>query len=441
MRNRWVGVAATAAAASLIMLAPPAANALKYSGYLGTTVYGFNTVAPDEVHADTFVPVRFRVGEELSLGEIGFVGSGRMYTDIAGDGGANGRVYHGYLEWQSPGDWLEVDLGRQYIAAGTTASTLDGVRALVKSGKKWRADLYGGSTVAPDFGAMRRFSRAPVDEPYDVQDRGFWLDHYTYGAHGGTNVNELWAKMPFPMWVGVGGSLSKRNGHISETALGVDLTEDPLKDVKATQEVQFDYLGRRVDYQYYSVRYRPWKALRTYVDYRWTEPRFDYASVFSVFAREGRHRARVGGQYKVSEIIQPFADYSASIRGENLSHRVQAGLEQNFEYAFLRYGAVYGLGKRSLSGGDEIGGFAAVDFPKPIPSFERLSAGASLDYLSYKGFATPAPDWEKVALLDVFGRLRLWRFLEATVGGEGLKNPDRKFEVRAYLQANAAVSG
>jgi len=436
MNAKQFGVAACLVVAAL---AASPAGALKYSGYLGTTVYGYNTVdEPAENHYDAYVPVRFQLNQDTGGGNIGLVASSRLYKDVGGDADVNGRVYYGYVRWRAPGDWVQVDVGRQYIAAGVAAATLDGAHVLFKQGRKWRAEAYGGSAVTPDYGPMRRFAREEVYNPYD---RGYWLDTYTYGAHAGTNVKEIWSGMVFPVWVGASGSISKRNGHLSDTTLGVEAVEDLMSDLKTTQEVRFDYIGRRVDYQYYSARYRPVKPLRTYVDYRWVEPRFDYTSIFSVFARDARHRIRAGGQYKVSEIIQPFADYAAGIRSENISHRVRAGLEQNFDYAFVRYGASYGVGTRDLSGGDEVGAFAGAEFPKPIPSFERLSAGASVDYLKYKGYATPAPDWEDVLLGDVHGRLQIWRTFETTLGVEALTNPDRKYEMRAYLEASASISG
>lgn len=445
MRARLIGVAAWVGAVGAI-LAPLPAVAISYSGYIGTTVYGYEYVPPDpnepsEIIADTYVPIRFSVAEEIGGGDLGFVASSRLYKDVGGEGDLDGRIYYGYVRYKLPGEWLEANVGRQYIAAGVTAATLDGARVRVKGGRKWLADVYGGITVTPDYGPMRRFSqlddKSKIHAPFD---RGYWLDYYTYGAHGGVNVDKLWERMPFPVWVGVGGSLSKRRGHISDTVFGFDFAEDLLKNLKATQEIHYDYIGRRYDYQYYSFRYRPVTALRTYVDYRWSEPRFDYTSVFSVFAREGRHRVRGGGRYKFSEILQPFADYSLGMRSDNLSHRAQAGLEQNFEFVYLRYGGLYGMGSRGDSGGEEFGGFAAAEFPQPIPAFDRLSAGASVDYLRYSGYATPAPAKEDVALVDLHGRLKVWRSVETTLGVESLFNPDRDYEVRAYLQANASIS-
>jgi len=440
-RRLYVQVAAVTAA---LLLSVPGAIALHYYGYAGTTVYGYNTGAePAENHADTYVPVRFRVNQDTGAGTFGIVANSRLYKDVTGDADVNGRVYYGYMQYKSPGNWLEVDVGRQYIAAGATAATLDGARAIIKGGNKWRADLYGGSTVTPDFGPMRRFSEMELkDKANAPYDRGYWLDDYTYGVHGGTNVKELWSGMLFPMWLGVSGSLSKRNGHISDTTVGLDSTQDFPASLKASEEVAFDWIGGHVNYQYYSLRHRHKSIpLKTYIDYRWQEPRVDYASIFSVFDQEGRHRARVGGQYKVSEIIQPFADYSASIRGEKINHRVKAGLDQNFGFTYLRYGGLYGVSNRSIAGGDECGAFASAEFPKPIPSFERLSVGTSVDYLRYKGYETPAPGWEDTLLYDLHGRLNVWRTFETTLGAEALKNPDRKYEVRAYLQASASISG
>jgi hypothetical protein len=435
MNAKRFGVAAGLAAA---LAAAPAA-ALKYSGYLGTTVYGYNAVEePAANHYDTYVPVRFQLNQDTGGGNFGLVASSRLYQDLAAQGDVNGRVYYGYLRWRAPGDALQVELGRQYIAAGVTAATLDGAHVLFKRGKKWRAEAYGGSSVTPDYGPMRRLSR---EETFEPEDRGYWLDSYTYGAHGGANVKELWEGMMFPIWLGGGGSISKRNGHVSDTTLGAEAVEDLRANLKTSQEVRFDFLGRRVDYQYYSARYRPVKPLGTYLDYRWLEPRFDYTSIFSVFAREARHRLRVGGQYKVSEILQPFADYAAGMRRDNVSHRLRAGVEQNFDYAFVRYGASYGLATRGLPGGDELGAFAGAEFPRPIPSFEPFSAGASLDYVRYKGYAEPAPEWEDVLLGDLHGRLQIWRFLETTLGAEALTNPDRTYEIRAYVEASASISG
>lgn len=440
MFAKRIGVGACAAA---FLLAAASAGAFHYNGYLGTTVYGYNTVEePAETIADTYVPLRFRVNQDTAGGNLGFVASSRLYKDIGGEGDVNGRVYYGYLAWKPPVKGFEIDVGRQYVAAGVTAATLDGARAIYKGGKKWRADIFGGSTVVPDYGPMRRFSQLDdKDKANAPYDRGYWLDNYTYGAHAGTNVKELWSGMVFPVWLGVGGAISKRAGHRSDTTVGLDAAEDIRSDLKADQEVHYDLIGRRVHYQYYAVRYRPWKPLRTYVDYRWQEPRIDYVSIFSVFAHEARHRGRVGGQYKVSEIIQPFADYSLSKRGENLSHLGRLGLDQNFSYVFLHYGALYGVGNRALSGGDEIGAFGAAEFPQPIPAFERLSAGVSANYLKYKGYETPAPDWEDVLLLDLHGRLKVWRTFETTLGAETLTNPDRDYEVRAYLEASASISG
>ena len=444
MFARRIGGGACAAAA--VMLAAAPAPAFHYSAYLGTTVYGYDTAAEAggelaQAAADTYVPLQFRVDQDTAGGNVGFVASSRLYKDVGGDGDVNGRVYYGYLRWR-PLEGLEAEVGRQYVAAGVTAATLDGARAIIRGGNKWRADLYGGSNVIPDYGPMRRFSRPSLDgELYDPTDRGYWLDNYTYGAHAGTNVKELWSGMVFPAWVGVGGAISEKGGHRSDTTLGFDAVEDVRPNLKTSQEVRYDLIGLRVNYQYYSARYRPWETLRTYVDYRWQEPRFDYASIFSVFAREARHRGRVGGQYKISEIIQPFADYSLSKRRGNLGHLARAGLDQNFSFVFLHYGALYGVGNRDLSGGDEVGAFAAAEFPKPLLPLERLSAGAAVDYLRYKGYDTPAPVWEDVLLFDLHGRLKIWRTFETTLGTETLTNPDRRYEFRAYLEASASISG
>jgi len=439
MRGKRLALAAWAA---VMAGAATPAGAFHYAGYLGTTVYGYSTVdEPAEIVADTYVPLRFRVDHDTAGGNVALVASSRLYSPVGGEGDTNGRVYYGYFRWRPPPDWLELSVGRQYVAAGVTAATLDGARVAMKRGKKWRAELYGGSTVVPDYGPLRRFSRPSFDgEPYDPADRGYWLDYYTYGAHGGVNVKEFWRGMPFPIWVGMSGAVSKKEGHRSDTTAGLEAVEDLRPNLKTSQEVNYDVIGRRVDYQYYSARYRPWRPLRTYVDYRWQEPRFDYTSIFSVFAREGRHRGRVGGKYTFSEIVQPFADYSLSSRGGNLGHFGRVGLDQNFEYVFLHYGALYGVGNRDLSGGDEVGAFAAAEFPKPIPSLERLSAGAAVDYLRYKGYDAPAPAREDVLLADVHGRVKIWRTLEATLGTEALTNPDRKYEIRAYVEASASVS-
>lgn len=439
MNAKQFGVAAGLLVA---VLAAAPAGALKYSGYLGTTVYGYNTVEePAENHYDTYIPIRFQVNQDTGGGNIGLVASSRLYKDLGGDADVNGRVYYGYVRWRAPGDWMQVDVGRQYIAAGVTAATLDGAHLLFKKSRKWRAEAYGGSTVTPDYGPMRRFAREEVYNPYD---RGFWLDSYTYGAHAGTNVKEIWEGMVFPVWIGASGSISKRNGHLSDTTLGVEAVEDIRSDLKTTQEVRFDYIGRRVDYQYYSARYRPIKPLRTYVDYRWTEPRFDYTSIFSVFARDARHRFRAGGQYELTKTIEPFVDYSMTIRSDNLGHFARAGLAHDYEYVYVRYGGLYGVGNRAESGGEEIGGFGAAEFPKPIPSFDRLSAGISGNYIRYKGYGTPAPTWgdaPDTSLIDLHGRMKVWRTFETTLGVEALKNPDRDYEIRAYLEASASISG
>ncbi|MEE8640464.1 MAG: hypothetical protein V3T41_08645 [bacterium] len=445
MFAKRIGVAAWAATAALIVTVPLTADAVRYNGYLGTTVYGYSTVEdPAETIADTYVPLRFRVDQDTGGGNIGIVASTRMYKDVGGEGDVNGRVYYGYFRWRPPVKGLEFNLGRQYIAAGVTAATLDGARVVFKRGKKWRADVYGGSTVAPDYGPMRRFSQLEEkDKANAPYDRGYWQDYYTYGAHGGTNVKELWSGMVFPVWVGVGGAISKKDGHLSDTTFGLEAAEDLLTNLKATQEIHYDFIGRHVDYQYYAARYRPWKPLRTYVDYRWQEPRIDYTSIFSVFARDGRHRWRVGGQYEVAKKLQPFVDYSLAIRGDHLGHLAQAGLVQNYEYVYLRYGGLYGVGNRVESGGEEVGGFAAAEFPKPIPAFERLSAGISGNYIRYKGYGTPAPKWEDapdVALIDLHGRLKVWRTFETTLGMEALRNLDRDYEIRAYLQASVSIS-
>ena len=151
MNAKRIGVAALAVAA-LLVSAPPGAGAVSYYGYLGTTVYGYSTVEgtaeePAEIIADTYVPLRFRVDQDTAGGNVGFVASSRLYKDVGGEGDVNGRVYYGYLSWKPPVKGLEVDVGRQYVAAGVTAATLDGARAVIKRGKKWRADLFGGSTV------------------------------------------------------------------------------------------------------------------------------------------------------------------------------------------------------------------------------------------------------------------------------------------------------
>ncbi len=449
MFAKRIGVAVWAATAALIVTVPLTADAVRYNGYLGTTVYGYSTVEdPAETIADTYVPLRFRVDQDTGGGNIGIVASTRLYkavnTTNPDEGDVNGRVYYGYFRWRPPVKGLEFNLGRQYVAAGVTAATLDGARAVFKRGKKWRADVYGGSTVAPDYGPMRRFSQLGYKDKANAPfDRGHWLDYYTYGAHGGTNVKELWSGMVFPVWVGVGGAISKKDGHHSDTTLGLEAVEDIRSDLKASQEIHYDFIGRHVDYQYYSARYRPWKPLRTYVDYRWQEPRVDYTSIFSVFAREARHRWRVGGQYELTKTLEPFLDYSMAIRGDHLSHLAQAGLVQNYGYVYLRYGGLYGVGNRVESGGEEIGGFAAAEFPKPIPTFERLSAGISGNYIRYKGYGTPAPTWEDapdVSLIDVHGRLKVWRTLETTLGMEALRNLDRDYEIRAYLQASVSIS-
>jgi hypothetical protein len=443
MFARRIGVGVCAAA---FLLAAVPAGAFHYNGYLGTTVYGYSTVDdPAETIADTYVPVRFRVDQDTGGGNLGFIASSRLYKDIGGEGDVNGRVYYGYLAWKPPVKGFEIDLGRQYVAAGVTAATLDGGRAIIKGGKKWRADLFGGSTVVPDYGPMRRFSQLDdKDKANAPYDRGYWLDNYTYGAHAGTNVKELWSGMVFPVWVGASGAISKKAGHRSDTTVGIEAAEDLLSNLKANQEVHYDLIGRRVDYQYYAARYRPWKPLRTYVDYRWQEPRIDYASIFSVFARAARHRWRVGGKYEITKTMEPFVDYSMAIRGDHLSHLAQAGLAQNYEYVYLRYGGLYGVGNRVESGGEEIGGFAAAEFPKPIPTFERLSAGISGNYIRYKGYGTPAPTWEDasdVSLIDLHGRMKIWRTFEATLGVEALRNPDRDYEIRSYLEASASISG
>jgi len=245
MNVKQVGVAALAVATALAVSGPASADAVRYSGYLGTTVYGYSTVEetedePAETIADTYVPLRFRVDQRMPGGSIGFVASSRLYKDVGGEGDVNGRVYYGYLRYKVPGDWLEVDLGRQYVAAGVTAATLDGARAVIKRGRKWRADVYGGSTVVPDYGPLRRFSRPALDdEPYDAADRGYWLDYYTYGVHAGANVKEVWSGMVFPAWVGVGGAISKKEGHRSDTTLGLEAVEDLRANLKTSQEVHY----------------------------------------------------------------------------------------------------------------------------------------------------------------------------------------------------------
>jgi hypothetical protein len=443
MNAKQFGVAAGLAIA---VLAASPAGALKYSGYLGTTVYGYNTVdEPAENHYDTYVPIRFQVNQDTGGGNIGLMASSRLYKDVGGDADLNGRVYYGYVRWRSPGDWMRVDVGRQYIAAGVTAATLDGAHLLFKRGRKWRAEAYGGSTVVPDYGPMRRLSQLDdKDKSNAPYDRGYWLDNYTYGAHAGANVKQIWGRMLFPLWIGASGSISKRNGHLSNTVLGVEAVEDLTKDLKTTQELRFDYIGRRIDYQYYSVRYRPIKPLRTYVDYRWTEPRFDYTSIYSVFARDARHRWRVGGKYELTKTLEPFVDYSMSVRKDDLGHLARGGLVHDYEYVYIRYGGLYGVGNRAESGGEKVGGFGAAEFPKPIPSFDRLSAGISGNYIRYKGYGTPAPKWEDApdsSLIDLHGRMNVWRTFETTLGVEAIRNPDREYEMRAYLEASASISG
>lgn len=417
--------------------------ALQYSAAIGSTAYGFNTVAePAETRVQTFTPLRFNLNHGTGFGTFAFIGNGRLFKEFGSEAGVNGRVYYGYLRWRAPGEWLIADFGRQYIAAAPTAATVDGARAVIADGQKWRADLFGGMTVRPDFGAPRRFSR-PAGEPFDdPNDHGYWQDNYVYGAHGGLNLKEVWAAVPFPMWFGAGGGVTKKAGHLSSVRVAVDGQQDPRPNIKMNEEVHYDHIGRRIDYQYYAVRWRPWPALKTYADYRWKEPRIDYGSLFSVFAREATHRWRAGAQYKIKGEFQPFADYGLVKRGADLSHRVRAGLDQDFGFTFLHYGGLYGKGERGQPGGDEYGAFAGAEFPRPIPAWEAFSAGTSAEFIRYKEYGdgiTPL-EWEDVFFYDLHGRLNFWRYFETTVGTEVLANEDRRYEVRAYVTAGAAIS-
>lgn len=423
-------------------LACGAAHALHYSGYAGTTVYGYQPAAGGGDQTDTFSPVRFRLDHDTLAGNFAVVANGRLYKGFGDAADSNGRVYYGYLRWRDPRQLVELDAGRQYIATDPAVGTIDGVRAVVGQGKKWHVDLYGGATVIPDFGAMRRFSTPTPAQVNDPLDRGYWRDNAAYGFYGGANVKELWSGMPFGWWLGTGLAVGKKAGHRSATDLGVDSSQDIATAVKLSQEIRYDYIGHRFNYQYYVFRCRPSRPLTTYVDYQWKEPRFDYTSIFSVFARKERSRARVGAHYAINDKFQPFADYSLMMTGDNRGHGVRAGLDQDFGYAVLDYGGLYGVGKRGFPGGDEYGAFGSASFPRVIPSWEPMSAGTSIQYLKYKGYggATVVPAWKNVMLYDLHATFKIWRYFETTVGGEALKNPDRNAAVRAYIQASASIT-
>jgi len=436
MVRRWFVVWG---ACALLGFALPAAG-FHYNAAVGSTVYQYDgAFGQTPGNADTYFPLRFRADQDTAVGNFGLVGNAE-YHKWLGQPGDGKRLYYGYLRWRSPGEWVELDAGRQYIAAGATVGYIDGGRLTVRQDRKWSADVIAGATVVPDFYKVRRFNATSAEEeaayPYQYKD------YQVLGARAGVNVDELASRFPFGLSLGASANVTHRAGIEARNVFGFDSSQDPFSRLKLIEEVQYDRIGGKVSYQYYAARYRPTDKLSSYVDYRRQEPRnIDYASLFWIFGPRPRDRARVGMQYKFAPQAQPFVEYALTKRGANQGDVYRAGLDQDFGYAFLEYGGYLGEGGRAFKGGDEMGAFASADFPKPVPAFEPLSLGLSADWRKYKPYSDTDDLGDSAFLADVHGSLKLWRYLTTTLGADWLTNPDVANDIRAYVQIGLAVSG
>jgi hypothetical protein len=394
------------------------ASAFTFEGGTGTTIYGYQVTEDGDRVTETYTPLVFNLSHDIGEDELAIIANGRARKDFGiDDSDVNGRVYYGYLQYKGLNKMVRARVGRQYISEGAAVGTVDGVSVSVGEKKKWDFTVSGGGKAATDFGKF----------DYDTAK-----DSYLYSAHAGVAVPYI----PFDVWVGGGFSGGKDNGVVNAQTISFEATEKILKDASLSQEIHYDLMSKRVDYEYYRARIKPIKNLKLYASFRGNRARISKTSILSVFANNGDAVLRGGGEVGVNDWLALSAEYSTTLGDDTLNSRAKIGARNELDYVSLYYAGMFGEADEKF-----YGAFITVDFPQPLPFVEKLGAGTTFQYINFENTDEfNVVNDETAYFLDVHGSYKPCKWFDSTAGMELLNNRDMERDIRAYLKLDVSFN-
>jgi hypothetical protein len=389
------------------------ASAFSYGVETGTTLYGYETAG--DVVTETYTPVGFDISHKLGGHELSVIANGRIRKDFGTDSDVQGKVYYGYVQFQSSKKTIRARFGRQYINEGAAAGTIDGLSISFGQSKKWDVNLSGGGEVSHRFGKF----------DYETAKTNF-----LYSIHGGVTLPLL----PFEVRVGTGFSGDKTGGSIDKQTLSFEAREKPLKNLTFNQEIHWDNIKKEVSYQFYGIRYRPVNRLKLYGSFRYNQPRLSNTSILSVFAHDTNQVVKGGGEVVVNDWMSVSSEYSTALNRPRPGRRTKVGASNWFDYVSVYYGGMFGKAPETF-----YGGFANAELPRPLPFVEKLSAGTMFEYIRYKYDESQGLNDTDALMFDLHGNYALFKFLNATAGFQTLKNRERSHDLRGYLEIGVTL--
>ncbi len=394
------------------------ASAFTFEGGTGTTIYGYQVTDGGDRIMETYTPLVFNLSHDLGKDELTFVGNGRVRKDIGlDDSDVNGRVYYGYLQYKGLGKMVRARVGRQYISDGAAVGTVDGVSISVGKSKKWDFTVSGGGKAATDFGKF----------DFDTAK-----ESYLYSAHAGVAVPYI----PFDVWVAGGFSGGKDNGVVNAQTISFEAMEKVTKNASLSQEIHYDMMSKKVDYEYYRVRVNPVKNLKMYASFRGNRARISKTSILSVFANDGNAVLRGGGEVGVNDWLALSAEYSTTLGDVILNKRAKIGARNELGYVSLYYAGMFGEADENF-----YGAFLTADFPQPLPFVEKLGAGTTFQYMNFENTDEfNVVNDETAYFLDVHGSYTPCKWFDSTAGMELLNNRDMERDIRAYVKLDVSFN-
>ena len=249
----------------------------------------------DDDQSDLVQYVKIGAAKLGTEGRFSAFGYGRASHQFGGtddpalgdDDGVIGRLYFLYVNYDLPQDRGEIRLGRQYVAVGAGARTIDGIRAQVRN--------LGPATVSVFAGYDVRFAR--------TTDRTQSGDYLLGASAGGSFLAGNNLELSYL-------TRYDQDDQVREMA-GLHVDQSMFGKAKGTLDWRYDLLHRSTAEFLAGARYFALPGMVTLTgEYYFSYPTFDADTIYTVFAVTSYWEALGRADWILSDEYTLFASYT-----------------------------------------------------------------------------------------------------------------------------------
>ncbi len=319
------------------------------------------------------------------------------------------HLYLGYLEAR-PRPGLRLRAGRQYVASGVAALSLDGLWL------DWRGGGRGRRNLTAWAGAHSPLGR-------NIEWGGLDTDR-TAGLRLGLSPARR-----YDLWLS--GAYRERDGRLAERPLSLELRARPVAEAVLRGRAAFDLEADRWQRLEAQARLRPTGNLPSlFIQFVDRRPRVDAGSWFARFARNRRRLVRGTLEHRLDSGWGGELEYLGSSTKGRSSSRLGGALLASFG----RLGYSVRLG--------DIGEESRIYGEASHRPTRGLQVGASAAFLTY-ALLDDAPDWDERQWhsYSAWLRARLRRGLDLRAEVQSLDNALYERDIRFLLAVRWSLAG